>query len=414
MTWHDGKPLTADDVVASIRTWTSAQNYSAGLASTIVDVARVRTRGPLTVEVPLKIPLAAFPAICAYYQFYITRPDVYETGVVPVGTGPFKYRSFNPGQRSVFIANKDYWGGAPYIDQQIADSSFSADTARLDALLSGSIDIMPSLPFGLAKPYASNNSQIYIGHAVGSAIWYFSCRVDLAPFNDPRVMLALKLLCDRRQMVQSVFSGYAKESNDLMGPGLPYYAGPSVFPIHQYDPERARSLLKAAGWANLTHNLLTSNLTQGWIEGATVYAAQAAAAGVKLDLVPVEGSIYYTPQGPEGGYLRYPMFTEVYYSTTTLALTYLLEVWSKGPYNQTHYGDAYTDKLMFDAMAELDEAKAQEKWYAVQKLQYDRGGSVIFGNAAYVDGYAKHVRGARTTPSGWLNNNDVSKAWLAA
>ncbi|HWI74862.1 MAG TPA: ABC transporter substrate-binding protein [Baekduia sp.] len=66
------------------------------------------------------------------------------------------------------------------------------------------------------------------------------------------------MLCDREQMIQSVFSGYAKPSNDLTGPSLPHFAGMGRFPVRACDPEQARSLLKAAGQENLSLTLYTS------------------------------------------------------------------------------------------------------------------------------------------------------------
>ena len=146
VSWHDGKPLTADDVAASIKTWANPKNGFSTLATQLMDLGRVRARSPLTVEVPFKIPIADFPGVVAGYFYYITRPDIYEKGAMPIGTGPFKYQSFIPGQRAVFVANKDYWGGAPYVDQQIINSSFTDDSARMNALLSGSIDIAPQYP----------------------------------------------------------------------------------------------------------------------------------------------------------------------------------------------------------------------------------------------------------------------------
>src|SRR3954469_55072 len=227
--WHDGKPLTAEDVAAAIRSWTDPNSYYGTVAASLIDTSKVKARGPLTVEVPCKVPLADFPGVSAYFAYYITRPDIYKKGVKPIGTGPFKYESFTPGKQSVFIANKDYWGvdGGPYIERQIVDSSFREDTALVNALLSGAIDIAPDLPPAQAKAH-QNSGQIAVGQAVGVNTLYAACRVDLAPFKDPRVMQALKLLCDRKQMVESVFSGFAQQSNDLMGNGLPYFPGPDV------------------------------------------------------------------------------------------------------------------------------------------------------------------------------------------
>ncbi|HWI74890.1 MAG TPA: ABC transporter substrate-binding protein [Baekduia sp.] len=416
VTWHDGKPLTAEDVVASIKTWTGKDNYYAGNLAKLLDTDGVRVRGPLTVEVPFKVPVADFAGVSAFYPYLITRPDIYKKGAQLIGTGPFKYQSFTPGKRAVVVANKDYWGvsGGPYVEQQIVDSSFTDDTARVNALLSGSIDIAPAMPPALAKANASSQ-RIYLGHAPGTATYYFQCRVDQAPFKDLRVMHALKMLCDREAMIQTVFSGYATQSNDLTGPGLPYFAGADVFPVRKYDPEQAKSLLKQAGQENLSLTLYTSSVSPGLVEGATAYAQQAAKGGVKIKVSRVSPSLYYTAQGPAGGYMSYPFFAEFPgggSSVPSLTSVYLTNIWTKGGSNETHFGNAQTDKLLLDAIGELDQSKAQEKWNAIQKAQYDGGGSVTYGAAEYVDGYTRRVRGVETNRAGWVNNFNVSKAWI--
>jgi peptide/nickel transport system substrate-binding protein len=416
VTWHDGKSLTAEDIAAAIKSWVDPKSYYGAVAASLIDVGGVRARGPLTVEVPMKLPVGDFPGITAYFAYYITRPDIYKKGAKFIGTGPYKYESFTPGKRSVFTANKDYWGvqGGPYIERQIVDSSFTDDNARLNALLSGAIDIAPSLPFGLAKANA-NSGQIAVGHATGADNMYVSCRVDLAPFKDPRVMQALKLLIDRPQMVQSVFSGYAEESNDLQGFTLPQFPSPDVFPVRKYDPEQAKSLLKAAGHENLKLTLYTSHYASGMVEGATAYAQQAAAGGVKIKTVTVDPSIYYTSQGPAGGYFKYPMMVSSSSGGGWLPAMnayYLVTAYSKSTTPETHFGDAQTDKLLFDAIGELDQTKAQEKWNTFLKPVYERGGWINFGNIDYVDGYSKKIRGVQTGKNGWVNNFAIGKAWL--
>lgn len=174
-------------------------------------------------------------------------------------------------------------------------------------------------------------------------------------------------------------------------------------------------MLKAAGYEDLTLTLYTSNVNAGFVEGATAYATQAAAAGVKVKVVTVDPSIYYTSQGPAGGYLSYPMFTEFPgggSSVPSLTWIYLVEGWTKATDNETHYGTAQTDKLLFDAIGELDPSKAQEKWNAVQHAYYERGGSITFGIGDYIDGYGKNVRGVQTNSGGWVNNFNVANAWL--
>jgi ABC-type transport system substrate-binding protein len=151
------------------------------------------------------------------------------------------------------------------------------------------------------------------------------------------------------------------------------------------------------------------------VEGTTAYAQPAAAGGVKIKTVTVDPSIYYTSQGPAGGYFKYPMMVSSSSGGGWLPAMnayYLVTAYSKSTTPETHFGDAQTDKLLFDAIGELDQTKAQEKWNTFLKPVYERGGWINFGNIDYVDGYSKKIRGVQTGKNGWVNNFAIGKAWL--
>ena len=153
--WHDGRPVTADDIVYSINAWTDEkQNYTAATMARVIDVKGVRKRDARTVEIPMNLPVGDFPILTAFYGFAVlpdgaTPKDILEK---PVGTGAWKFKSFKPGARSVFTANKDYWvHDGPYIDELTIDSSFTEESARLNSLLSGQSQVMQAMPFALAR-----------------------------------------------------------------------------------------------------------------------------------------------------------------------------------------------------------------------------------------------------------------------
>jgi peptide/nickel transport system substrate-binding protein len=412
VTWHDGKPLIAEDVAATMRTWGNADaNYAAGLVSVLIDAKAVRARGRLTVEVPTLRPLADFAGVAANPNLLITRIDSFHGGKA-IGTGPFIMESFSPGVQSVFKANPRYWGGAPYVEQQVANSSYTDETARLNALLAGELDIAPSIPFELARTYA-NGGQVFIGRSGGANHNYVACRTDLAPFNDPRVIRALKLLVNGPQIVTSALAGYGSASNQVPCKGAPYWAD---LEWPGYDPEQAKSLLKQAGQEDLAKTLLTSDIYAGLVNMTTIYSQDARAAGVTLKPQLVDPSIYYTSSGPDGGYMSYPMFTEMSGGGGELdSLTsYYLQVgWTGAEDNETHVSDKKFDALLFDAIGELDKAKATEKWRAYQQYFVDHSGVVVLANIDYVDAYGKNVRGIRTAEGGPINNYVVYKGWLA-
>src|SRR5262249_47735120 len=150
VTWHDGKPFTADDVVYTFHTWSDSANFGNAALAGIVDFPRVRKRGNLTVEVPLVKPAAALPSLFSGYTNFVVQngstPASFKTH--PIGTGPFMFKSFTPGQRSEFVRNPSYWepGGKPYVDRLVIQSSFTDETSRLNALLSGQTNILALMP----------------------------------------------------------------------------------------------------------------------------------------------------------------------------------------------------------------------------------------------------------------------------
>ena len=149
VTWHDGKPFGADDVVYNLAAlWSDpSKNYSAGFLSGLVDFANVKAIDNLTVQIPLKIPSAQFPSIFAFFNFGLLQKGATaaSTAKNPIGTGPFKFQSFTPGQKSVFVRNENYWEqGKPYVDTLVIDSSFTDNNAMLNALLSGQLNLLAS------------------------------------------------------------------------------------------------------------------------------------------------------------------------------------------------------------------------------------------------------------------------------
>ena len=408
VTWHDGKSLTADDVVYTIKhSWGDKANVFNSVLAQLVDFAGVRKVGPYDVQVRLKRRLALLPTIACFYSCAVIQEGT-TSFAKPVGTGPFTFDSFIPGQTSTFLANKNYWKSTgPNIDKLVIDSSFSAESARMNALLSGDVDVLPGADPTLVRVNASGG-RIVVGNQPGPAFEAIAMRVDQGPLRDARVRRALKLIPDRQLYVDTVLSGYATVGNDLGGATNQYFA--ETLTAH-HDPEQARSLLKAAGADGLTINLDTAATVPGQNQMATLFASQATLAGVKVNVKTFDPASFYTPAG---GYQIRPFATN-YYTTgvNSLAAYYLLGLVTGGPYNDTHWGSPKEDALLYDALGELDKTKAAAKWTAVQKAQLDAGGYIIPQNVNWLDAYSPNVRGVQTTEAMNCNNFDFGPAWIA-
>ena len=201
----------------------------------------------------------------------------YKNFAKPIGTGPFKFKSFEIGVRSLCVRNPDYWqNGKPYVDEW-EDISIDDNSARLNALLGGQIDMMSQLDFAQAKAQ-KKTKKIQVIDAPSPAYQVFIMRVDRPPFNDVNVRQAIRLIVDRQALINVALGGFGTVGNDLFGYGLPYYAK-SLKPREQ-DIEQAKSLLKKAGKSNLAVTLQTSDIVPGFTQAATLLAQQAKEAGV--------------------------------------------------------------------------------------------------------------------------------------
>lgn len=409
--WHDGKPLTADDVVYTVKAWGRPSSVSAGSLAEIIDFKRVRKVGPLSVEIPLQLSVAEFPSLVSVPGLGVIQNGATAEQLAkhPIGTGPYKFKSFTPGQQSIFVANDNYWAPGPAIDELVVQSSFSDPTALTNSLLSQTVQVIPNVSFLEAKQQESS-SQVNILRASSPNSYYFSMRVDKPPFDNVQVRQAMRLIADRQALVDGALAGYGHIGNDLMGEDAKYFASN----LHrEQDIEQAKSLLKSAGAENLTVTLQSSSASPGMLEAGTLLAQQAKAAGVTINVENVDPNNYYTEAG---GWLT-RVFGEnkngVAYPSLTSA--YLTQLWTGAPYNDGHWGEApgESDKPLFRAIGTLDPGKAKEAWMEVQEQHFEEGPYLIWGNADFVDLTTPDVVGLKTTAAGPLNNYDFTRAGLA-
>ncbi len=384
ITFHDGKTLSADDVIYSFqRLFDPKQGLfgTAGLGS--VDPNNMTKVDARTVRLNLKRPDSTIPDQLGQYY----------NGIVPVGytrsgpqngTGPYKVQSFNPGSQSVHVRNPNYWrSGQPYFDQ-VTIIDFADPAAQVNALLAGQIDAMTDIPFGQVDVIKGHSGLAVLESPGGG--WLPLCMaIDLEPFTDVRVRQAFRLMAQRDQIVTQVLSGHGRVANDLYSPFDEGFA--SDLPQRHQDFAQAKSLLKAAGKEGMTVDLHTTDGAAGMVDVATIFAQQAKGAGVTVNV----------KNDPN------------YYGDAYLKLAFSVDFWGTrnylpqvangsiptAPYNECHWPPANSNYLSLysQALGEVDKAKRIALKHEMQKLEYDQGGYIIpfFNNL--VDAYSTKVSG---------------------
>ncbi|MBN9798844.1 ABC transporter substrate-binding protein [Pseudonocardia alni] len=401
ITFHDGRPVTPDDVVATFRRITDPADPKSGAAQleTLTDVVVV---GDDRVRFVLSEPGPVFDQYLAEYSCGIVPADFSVDR--PVGTGAFRFESFSPGQQSAFVRHDGYWRpDQPWVDR-LELINFSEEDARINALLSGQVDAIDQVPLSLTQVVGAYDSISLLTAETGS--WLpFTMRVDVEPFDDVRVRQALRLATGRGEMVAQVLSGQGVAAGDLYGRFDPDYLDPR----REQDLERARDLLAAAGKPNLSLELVTSPIQAGSVESAQVLVTQARAAGIDIGLRRVDTSTFFSDQ-----YLQWE-FAQSFWNTRN----YLPQAGSSSlpdsPFNETHWNDAEYIRIVRRARAEVDTARRGELVRQAQRIEYDRGGYLIWGFPNRVDAHQTYVGGLTPSRTGLsLSGYEFRKAWVGA
>lgn len=393
--FHNGKSVTADDVIFSLNRILDPKSPKVGAASIgYVDARNLKKLDKLTVRIPLKFANATFPDDIGQY-FNGIVPVGYDPAK-PVGTGAFMYESFTPGQQSVFKKFPNYWQtGKPYVDQ-VTITDFADDTARVNALLGGQVDAIDNLPTGQISQVQGNSALKVLIAQTGE--WQpFTMRVDQAPFNDVRVRQAMRLIVNRPQMVAQVLSGQGRIGNDMYSPLDPAYD--SALPQRHQDLAQAKSLLKAAGHANLTVQLVTAPVFQGVVQAAEVFAQQALGAGVTVNLRKLDTTTFFG-----SSYLKWT-FAQDFWATREYLPQVAQGSLPNSPFNETHWADPVFLKLINEARGTLDTTKRTEILHQVEQLEYNTGGYIIPYFTNQVDAYSAKLTGFIPPKSGFPLGN---------
>jgi peptide/nickel transport system substrate-binding protein len=403
ITFHDGRPLTIDDVIFSLTRIVKSQFPDApGLAA--LDTKNIKKLDGLTARFTLKSPSAVFLAALAGNECQIV--PVGFNPRKPVGTGAFKYSSFTPGQQSVFTRNGNYFkAGLPYLDELVLVDSPDV-TARLNALLGGQLDVIDQVPIGQIPTIKGNSAFRMYNSPTGYCITTYM-RCDQAPFNDNRVRQAMKLIIDRPQMLDVAGGTFGTLGNDIFGKFFPDYD--SSLAQREQNVDQAKSLLRQAGQQDLTVQLVTADVATGMVEQAQVLSQQAQAAGVTIKVNEVTSAQIYG-----SNFLNWEFSQDYWYGKDYLYQMSLNTITGASD-DEDHFNSPAFDALYAQANRTADPAKRAKIIAEMQTIDYNEGGYLIPYYSNIVDAFSSKVGGLQ--PAGKvglpLGSYDFETAYFA-
>jgi peptide/nickel transport system substrate-binding protein len=368
--FHDGRPMTARDVVWSIESMRNGAVISPKAAA-YASVVRVDAPDVRTVILHLKQPDA----------FLLTNLATGAIGVVPegsgndfwrhpVGTGPFRFVSQQIDQDVVIERNPSSWQAPPKIDRVRFAVVPDAITQSLE-LEKGSADVaINSLPMD-ALPVLEKRPNIQIEATPGTQIQYLAFNLTDPLLRDARVRQAISSAIDRNLIIQSLLRGHARPAQSMLPES--HWAWTADTDRFDYDPPRAAHLLDVAGHlpgadgVRFRLTMKTSNVEDVRLLAA-VLQQQLAKVGIALDIRTFEFATFYSDV-TRGAFQMYslrwiggneqPDIFSYAFSTARFS--------PKGA-NRGHYSNSMLDALLDEAAASSDTAKRRANYVAAQKI----------------------------------------------
>lgn len=350
VTFHDGTPVTADDVVFSIELY-KASEYQ---GSQISMLSSVEATDEHTVVCHLDAPYSPFlQGICspmiASKAYYESSEDDFVNN--PIGTGPYKFVSRAKGSNIKLEANEDYYRGAPEIKEVtfevIPDSSTKAIALQTGEVNFAEID-------SATKPQLEANPAITIAEVPTSAFSYIAMNTEKEPFNDVKVRQAINYAIDRDNLVAVCYDGEAEVNSNICAKERFGYSDDQF--QYTYDPEKAKELLAEAG-IETPYDLGEILVAEKYSNLATVIQNDLKAVGLDVTISVKEFNSYISDlQNGSYGITALNMTLEG--DTQTLEMAFNSDY--IGIANNARYSDEEMDKLFEQARTETDNDKRAE------------------------------------------------------
>lgn len=405
ITFHDGSPLTADDVIYSFRRILDEKTKAEGAgALAMVDPAGLKKIDDLTVEVPLKYAFSILPN-----QLATKGTSIIKAGTTsfdpPIGTGPFKFVS-GDGQKVVLAKNENYWiTGQPLLDG-VEMINVQDATARLNGVKSGELQAIYPTDSSQAAA-VKDDPAVTLFTSKTATFMPLLMNAGVAPYSDNKAREALKYACDRNAMNTIGYGGEGIIGNDMFGYFDPGY--PKDVPQREFDPERAASLWKEAGLEGSKLELWVADIWPAQVTSSTVFAQQAKQAGIDIEIKKTPADQYFTK-----AYGVQP-FTNEYWNYRPIITLWSECFNSDAPYySTTNWQTPETTSLYAAAIKETDEAKRNQLTGDMMRTFRDQGPYVVWGFEATTSIYSSKVGGQENNVIRGLNGFSFSKLFLKA
>ncbi len=406
VTFHNGKSLTAADVVFSLNRHLD-KDVGSKVNTLAKQMVEIKAIGPLTVQITLEAPNADLPTILAMHHFMIVAEGTTDFSK-GIGTGAFKLESFEPGVRSVMSRNPNYFkAGGAHVDS-FEYFAIPDETARVNAVLSGDIHVGASI-----KPQSmrliESQPGVELVKSTSGNYTNLNMRMDMTPADKAGFIEGIKYLLDREMIQKSVMRGLAEVANDQPIPPMNAYCNAAIKP-RSFDPDKAKHLFEKAGLLGQSIPIVASEAANASVEMATLLQQAGGKIGMKFDIQRVPSDGYWSKY-----WLKAPVHFGNINPRPTPDILFSLLYSSSAPWNESQYKSEKFDSMLLAARGELDFAKRKAIYDDMQLMVANEAGTAIPVFLSNVDAKSTKLKGLLPNPlGGQMGYTMAEYVWLEA
>jgi peptide/nickel transport system substrate-binding protein len=400
--FHNGRELDAQDVVATIdHIMDKATGSKARVNFLVVD--KVEVVDKYTVRFHLNTPYAGFADLFGERQARIIPRDCIDTlATHPIGTGPFKFVSFLPGDRVELVRNPDYFEkGLPLLDA-VTLYVIPESAARVTALEAGDVNVVWHLPLE-AIDRLKKNPEIVVDEVPTSSWDGIILHNKMKPFDNPKVRQAIQLAIDKVEMAQIVLFGHGTPTHSPIPPSHPFYNSEIPF---KTDLAKAKQLLAEAGYPNGFEFQMYVPEGRPARERLGLTAREMLKPlGIKVNIQRVPWDKFITDI--EGKALCH---TDGFYSRPTVDTSLYPWYYSRGSWNDDtwHYNNPKVDKLLDLARKTKSNEERKKIYMEFQRVVVEDPPGIIPYVINHVNAYRKEIKALHSSPMMYFDLRQVA------
>lgn len=407
VTFHNGKPFGADDVIESLQLHV-AEGAKSAAQPIVAAISEMKKTGEHQVQFTLEAGNADFPYLMSDYHLLMYPAGQIEEAIAKgIGTGLYAVTSFEPGVRmTAKRVDSHYKGDSAGFFDEIEYIAINDSTARMNALMTGQVDVINRIDFK-TEALLKANPMIRIQEVTGNQHYTFPMLTKVDPFTDVNVRRALKYGINRQELVDKILLGHGMAGNDTpIGPANQYFDS-EMEPL-TYDLDKAKFYLKEAGLTELNIDLNVSDAAfNGAVDAAQLYQASAKGAGININVVQEPADGYWS-----NVWLKKPFCASYFSGRATEDWMFATAYEAGVPWNDSQWDQPRFQELLLTARAELDSNKRREMYFEMQQILRDDGGVIIPMFANYVQALSTKVATPDTVGNLWqMDNGRMAERW---